>query len=227
MAANDDEGDLSGDETEKDFTQRKNQHYEDPYDGQTTVVIENLSKKREEGGRHFTEPFLVGEFRWRLLYFPNGNDAPAFSVYIEALSDTNNYKRNTKFRMSAKNHTGGKEDVAHHANHIFTPRDKDWGFTNFLRLEDLNDPGSGFLKDDNFHIVVEVLVRKEVSTLGCVVVGVCCCGVLLWCVVVVCCCGVLLWRRFGPTFEVDFSFAKRASREGLFFSIFLFFGVQN
>ena len=106
---------------------------------------------------------MIGGFKWELLYFPNGNayhpgrDHPGFSVYLKALSDTGIFRRPAKFRLIVKNHKGGAVH-SKEADHIFSPRNDDRGFSTLLSLEDLYDPESAFLKDDHVHVLVKTLV---------------------------------------------------------------------
>eukprot|EP00009_Paramoeba_aestuarina_P004998 CAMPEP_0201515204 /NCGR_PEP_ID=MMETSP0161_2-20130828/6832_1 /ASSEMBLY_ACC=CAM_ASM_000251 /TAXON_ID=180227 /ORGANISM="Neoparamoeba aestuarina, Strain SoJaBio B1-5/56/2" /LENGTH=1045 /DNA_ID=CAMNT_0047911971 /DNA_START=44 /DNA_END=3184 /DNA_ORIENTATION=+ len=155
MADHQDES-LSGDETERETASSRRQQSE--YDA-STVVILDLTESRHQAGGIYTDPFMVGDHKWRLYYFPIGNKSHSFSVYIEALEEATDYKRDAKFRMTPKNHLG-KECQQHVANHNFTRHNKDWGFTDFVRLEDLYDPQSGYLEDGRFHILVETKVHR-------------------------------------------------------------------
>lgn len=44
--------------------------------------------------------------------------------------------------------------------HQFNSRESDWGFTSFMPLSDLYDPGKGFLVNDRCLIEADVAVRR-------------------------------------------------------------------
>ena len=44
--------------------------------------------------------------------------------------------------------------------HQFNARESDWGFTSFMPLSELYDPGKGYLMDDTVIIEADVAVRK-------------------------------------------------------------------
>ena len=44
--------------------------------------------------------------------------------------------------------------------HQFNARESDWGFTSFMPLSELYDPGRGYLANDTVYVEAEVIVRK-------------------------------------------------------------------
>ena len=153
---------LSGDETEReDFhTQRRARS---DYDS-TTVLIPLEEKAECRTGLH-TDYFVVGEYTWRLFYFPRGNTNPrCFSIFLEFVppeSNKEDYRITAMFKLTAINHNSRKNSTVNKATHNFSFNTKDWGFSEFVRTEDLYEPGSGYLKDGNLHILVETSVTQD------------------------------------------------------------------
>ncbi|KAI8556254.1 hypothetical protein RHMOL_Rhmol05G0238400 [Rhododendron molle] len=48
-----------------------------------------------------------------------------------------------------------------HTQHQFDAREFDWGFTSFMPLKELNDPGQGFLLNDTIIVEADVTVPKQ------------------------------------------------------------------
>ena len=44
--------------------------------------------------------------------------------------------------------------------HQFNARESDWGFTSFMPLSELYDPGRGYLANDTVYVEAEVIVSK-------------------------------------------------------------------
>lgn len=47
--------------------------------------------------------------------------------------------------------------------HQFNARESDWGFTNFMPLAELYDPGRGYLVNDTCIVEADVAVRKVID----------------------------------------------------------------
>mmetsp|Transcript_25454 Transcript_25454/g.35239 ORF Transcript_25454/g.35239 Transcript_25454/m.35239 type:complete len:1039 (-) Transcript_25454:237-3353(-) len=163
----DDEGahDLSGDETEKDdFSPHTLRHLQF-YDGSHEIVIDNFMKKHHDAKvdrtkvKLMSDEFEIDGFKWRVIYFPNGNNNPYLSLFLEA-RDIVEKERHTAFRIVLKNQ-GDKEDVSLDATHQFTRKVVDWGFNQALCFKELLDERLHWLKDDKITLVVETKVNKQ------------------------------------------------------------------
>ena len=164
---------LSGDETEEDKdgnTYTASDFME--MDGRYEYVITEFSKKRElakSKPKQYSEVFSIKGYKWRLLFFPlgnaNGNSSRKdfFSVYLDVGDQKElpmGWHRHAKFNLILKNRAG-KGDNHRDASHTFQARECDWGFTQFVRFEDLLDPEAGYLENDEFTIIVETKVIKD------------------------------------------------------------------
>ena len=154
---------LSGDETEKEDPPTQQVQGGD-FVSKTVLIPLAVKNKKDLANKGFyTDNFVCGDYTWRLYYFPMGNKTNCFSVYLEAVPPKNNkedYRIPAQFRLTAVNHKG-KKTHTHSATHNFHANAKEWGFTEFLRREDLYDPCAGFLKDECLHILVETLVQDS------------------------------------------------------------------
>ncbi|KAI5435678.1 hypothetical protein KIW84_022194 [Lathyrus oleraceus] len=68
-----------------------------------------------------------------------------------------------QFSLAIVNQVHNKFYVRKDTQHQFNARESDWGFTSFMPLGELYDPGRGYLVNDTLIIEVEVLVRKIVD----------------------------------------------------------------
>ena len=168
MAALDqDDPDLSGEDTDEE-DQRGNNNSSSRtegtvYDGSYEMVIERFSEKK---GRIVSDDFQVSGHKWRLLYFPQGNNVDCLSLYLDAVApeDASTWHRHTKFRLTLKS-VKGKADHSMDATHGFCPREHDWGFTRFIPLNDLR-PNGDYVKNDAITLIIETKVSQEFSGTG-------------------------------------------------------------
>ena len=151
------EEELSGDETDEMDRRCRD------FDEKVEVKIENFSQKHHDAyennvPRFTTEQFTLADRPWSLLLFPLGLDRPThLSVFLVAEGDIG--RRSAKFRFSLKNSKTG--EVTHKgATHTFSFQQPDWGFRDFVPLDALLDPESGWSEDDGFSIVVELRMKN-------------------------------------------------------------------
>jgi len=168
---------LSGEDTDEEEMVNNVALYRhvEEYDGSYELVISDFSIKRKEAkanstnNRLLSDEFVIGDYKWRLIYFPLGNNVNFLSLYIDAV-DTGlpaNWRRHTKFRLTVKNHNDPKASHSSEATHIFCAREHDWGFTRFISFAELLSPDSGFWnKNDSITIIIETKVSKEYSGVG-------------------------------------------------------------
>ena len=115
-------------------------------------------------------------FQWRLLIFPQGNagiEGQCMSVFLECspLDDANDEERsswraNARFRLALVNQTGVTPHMVRKetAGHMFSPRENDWGFQEFIRCKDLLDTKQGWIHDNALRFRVWVEYDKDSFT---------------------------------------------------------------
>ncbi|KAL8140936.1 hypothetical protein V2J09_006957 [Rumex salicifolius] len=142
----------------------ENQAVEDPAVSRFTWKIENFSRMNTK--KHFSEVFVVGGFKWRILVFPKGNNVDHLSMYLDVADSTTlpyGWSRYAQFSLAVINQIHGKYSVRKDTQHQFNARESDWGFTSFMPLSELYDPSRGYLANDTVVIEAEVAVRKIVD----------------------------------------------------------------
>ncbi|KAG0501915.1 hypothetical protein HPP92_001987 [Vanilla planifolia] len=141
-----------------------NQPAEDPPLTRFTWTIENFSRLNVR--KHFSEIFIVGGYKWRILVFPKGNNVDHLSMYLDVADATSlpyGWSRYAQFSLSVINQMHSKYTIRKDTQHQFNSRESDWGFTSFMPLSDLYDPSRGYLVNDNLVVEAEVTVRKVVD----------------------------------------------------------------
>jgi hypothetical protein len=96
------------------------------------------------------------------MWFPKGNKTTAFcSVYLENVT-CGRSPTTVDFELTLRNSKAATKDLQKEETHFFTSSSVDWGFREFLELEQLNDPARGF-RGQNGEITFHVLIRPVQS----------------------------------------------------------------
>ncbi|KAI8573371.1 hypothetical protein RHMOL_Rhmol01G0271900 [Rhododendron molle] len=141
-----------------------NQQAEDPQTSRFTWTIENFSRLNTK--KLYSETFVVGGYRWRILIFPKGNNVEHLSMYLDVADSANlpyGWSRYAQFSLAIVNQLQTKYSVRKDTQHQFNARESDWGFTSFMPLGELYDHGRGYLVNDTCIIEAEVAVRRVVD----------------------------------------------------------------
>ncbi|KAK9156956.1 hypothetical protein Scep_003530 [Stephania cephalantha] len=142
----------------------ENQPIEDPPTSRFSWTIENFSRLNIK--KHYSDVFHVGGYKWRVLIFPKGNNVDHLSMYLDVADSANlpyGWSRYAQFSLAVVNQMFGRLSVRKDTQHQFNARESDWGFTSFMPLSELYDPGRGFLVNDTLIVEAEVAVRRVVD----------------------------------------------------------------
>jgi len=139
---------------------------EDPPTSKFTWTIEHFTKLNVK--KHYSETFVVGGYKWRILIFPRGNNVDHLSMYLD-VADSNTlpygWSRYAHFSLAVANQIHSKYSVRKDTQHQFNARESDRGFTSFMPLLDLYDSGKGYLVNDTLVIEAEVTVQRGMDYL--------------------------------------------------------------
>ncbi|KAL0736443.1 hypothetical protein Bca4012_012653 [Brassica carinata] len=148
-------------ETEAAVSTVENQPAEDPPTLKFTWTVPNFS--RQNTRKHYSEVFVVGGYKWRILIFPKGNNVDHLSMYLDvadAASLPYGWSRYAQFSLAVVNQIHTRYTIRKETQHQFNARESDWGFTSFMPLSELYDPSRGYLVNDTVYVEAEVAVRK-------------------------------------------------------------------
>ncbi|CAN4119124.1 unnamed protein product [Withania somnifera] len=137
---------------------------EDPQTSRFTWKIDNFSRLNIK--KLYSDTFVVGGYKWRILIFPKGNNVDYLSMYLDVADSANlpyGWSRYAQFSLSIANQIHNKYSIRKETQHQFNARESDWGFTSFMPLGELYDPNRGYIVDDTCVIEAEVAVRKIVD----------------------------------------------------------------
>ncbi|OIW04146.1 hypothetical protein TanjilG_00706 [Lupinus angustifolius] len=140
------------------------QPVEDPPSSRFTWRIDNFSRMNTK--KLYSEIFVVGGYKWRVLIFPKGNNVDYLSMYLDVADSTSlpyGWSRYAQFSLAVVNQIHDKYTVRKDTQHQFNARESDWGFTSFMPLGELYDPSRGYLMNDTLIVEAEVLVRRIVD----------------------------------------------------------------
>jgi hypothetical protein len=127
-----------------------------------TWKIENFSKLKTK--KLYSETFHSGGYEWRVLICPKGNNVEHLSVYLDVANSPtfpDGWSRHARFGLSVINQIRNEATVRKDTEHQFKAEEYDWGFTSFLPLKKLNDPGQGFLLNDTIIVEADVTVTDS------------------------------------------------------------------
>ncbi|KAL0728524.1 hypothetical protein Bca4012_024617 [Brassica carinata] len=113
--------------------------------------------------KQYSDVFVVGGYKWRILIFPKGNNVDHLSMYLDvadAASLPYGWSRYAQFSLAVVNQVHTRYTIRKETQHQFNARESDWGFTSFMPLSELYDPSRGYLANDTVYIEAEVVVRK-------------------------------------------------------------------
>ncbi|GJM95650.1 hypothetical protein PR202_ga12416 [Eleusine coracana subsp. coracana] len=142
----------------------ESQPAEDPQTSRFTWTIENFSRLNTK--KHYSDVFVVGGYKWRVLIFPKGNNVDHLSMYLDVADSGNlpyGWSRYAQFSLAVVNQIHPKYTIRKDTQHQFNARESDWGFTSFMPLSELYDPSRGYLLNDIVIVEAEVAVRRMVD----------------------------------------------------------------
>ncbi|GAB2233976.1 hypothetical protein Droror1_Dr00003207 [Drosera rotundifolia] len=137
------------------------QSVDDPVTTKFGWRIENFSRLNTK--KYYSDVFVCGGHKWRILVFPKGNNVDQLSMYLDvadAPSLPYGWSRYAQFSLAIVNQIEHKISVRKDSQHQFNARESDWGFTSFMPLGECHDPSRGYLVNDTVVIEAEVTVRK-------------------------------------------------------------------
>ncbi|XP_010558916.1 PREDICTED: ubiquitin carboxyl-terminal hydrolase 12-like [Tarenaya hassleriana] len=139
----------------------ENQPVEDPPTLKFTWTISNFSRLNTR--KHYSDMFIVGGYKWRILTFPKGNNVDHLSMYLDVADSASlpyGWSRYAQFSLAVVNQIHNRYSIRKETQHQFNARESDWGFTSFMPLSELYDPSRGYLVNDTVVVEAEVAVRK-------------------------------------------------------------------
>ncbi|XP_049401012.1 ubiquitin C-terminal hydrolase 12-like isoform X4 [Solanum stenotomum] len=145
-------------------TTGENQAVDEPQASRFTWTIDEFSRLIVK--KLYSEPFVVGSYKWRVLIFPKGNNVECLSMYLDVADSATlpyGWNRYAQFSLTVVNQINPKYSVKKETQHQFNQRESDWGFTSFMLLSDLYDPNKGYLVNDKVVIEADVAVRKVID----------------------------------------------------------------
>ncbi|KAJ6720064.1 UBIQUITIN CARBOXYL-TERMINAL HYDROLASE [Salix viminalis] len=157
------------------------QSVDDPPSARFTWTIDNFSRFNTK--KLYSDVFVVGGYKWRILVFPKGNNVDHLSMYLDVADSTNlpyGWSRYAQFSLTVINQLHQKYSIRKDmvvpailkhlffmnkgdTQHQFNSRESDWGFTSFMPLGELYDPGRGYLVNDSCIVEADVAVRRVID----------------------------------------------------------------
>ncbi|XP_028805138.1 ubiquitin carboxyl-terminal hydrolase 12 isoform X2 [Neltuma alba] len=137
---------------------------DDSPSGRFTWSIYNFSRLTRKP--IYSDIFCVGGYKWQILIFPKGNNIDHLSMYLDvadSLTLQYGWSIYAQFSLTIVSQIHNIDSIRKETQHQFNARESDWGFTRFMPLAELYDPGRGYLVNDTCIVEADVSVRTEVD----------------------------------------------------------------
>ncbi|CUS22527.1 LAQU0S05e07382g1_1 [Lachancea quebecensis] len=146
-------------------------------EGAFTWHIGNWNQLKQD--KHVSPRFKIGKYQWDVLLFPQGNHNSGISMYLEPHpEETFNEEKQcletkdpdwhvcAQFAIGiSKPGEDTKCQLFNVSHHRFSATDTDWGFANYIELENLkrrtSSKNSGFLSNGRLNVSVFVRILKD------------------------------------------------------------------
>ncbi|KAG5602721.1 hypothetical protein H5410_034091, partial [Solanum commersonii] len=134
-----------------------------PEDPQTfTWKVVNFSRLNVK--KLYSDDFIAGGYKWRILMFPKGKNAEYLSMYLAAADSAtlpSGWIIYANFSLSVVNQTQNDYSIRKETQHRFCSTASEWGFKLFMSLAELYDRDKGYLVGDVCTIEAEVAVLLD------------------------------------------------------------------
>ena len=134
---------------------------------QTLFQLKNLSKVGGDDKKLYSAPVYVRNIPWRLLVYKTKEHLSCYLVcYMKAkhrawscVADAKIYLRSKIKSEDGKN----KNLMRKYSHQRFNNKDNDWGWTDFVKLREVNDPSKGYITDDSLLFDVTILAEAPIG----------------------------------------------------------------
>ncbi|XP_027938046.1 MATH domain and coiled-coil domain-containing protein At3g58270-like [Vigna unguiculata] len=126
-----------------------------------TWTIQDFSKLDYN---EYSEEFFLHDHLWRILIYPRGNNVDYLSIYLDGGGNVENlggaWYKFANFKLTLINQINHKMSRTMETEHLFSAKEIDWGFLQFIPLYELHNPNNGFIVNDTCIVEAEILVSK-------------------------------------------------------------------
>lgn len=146
--------------TEKSQKMEESQKGEDLASVTFRWKVDNFS---ELNLKHYSEVFIIGDFKWRVLIYPRGNNTNHLSVYLDVPDSSElpyGWSTYAQFSLTLVNQINHSKSITKDTVHVFSIHESEFGFHSLAPLILLCDQRNGFIVNDTCIIEAEVGVRK-------------------------------------------------------------------
>ncbi|KAM5585459.1 hypothetical protein ABKV19_004710 [Rosa sericea] len=127
-----------------------------------TWKIENFSKL-DTASKHYSDIFIIGNSKWRILLYLKGNVVDCLSPYLDvpdASKLPQGWSRCAQFSLTVVNQLQPSESITKDAVHVFNACDSDCGFKFLVPLSWLSDHGNEYLVNDICILEATIVLHK-------------------------------------------------------------------
>ncbi|OUC45291.1 MATH domain protein [Trichinella nativa] len=127
-------------------------------EGTLRLQIQDFSQVK---GQVLSDPIYVRGLPWKIMAIPReiGRNQRSLGYFLQCNSDSDcpSWSCYASATLRLKSQKEGGNDCEKTISHVFYPKENDWGYSCFLRWEDVMDPQQGYLKDDTLLLEVHLV----------------------------------------------------------------------
>ncbi|KRX28135.1 Ubiquitin carboxyl-terminal hydrolase 7 [Trichinella nelsoni] len=162
VAATENNNKSNGISTDKVEVKKQDEEDDDDDDykaeGTLRLQIQDFSQVK---GQVLSDPIYVRGLPWKIMAIPReiGRNQRSLGYFLQCNSDSDcpSWSCYASATLRLKSQKEGGNDCEKTISHVFYPKENDWGYSCFLRWEDVMEPEHGYLKDDTLILEVHLV----------------------------------------------------------------------
>jgi len=113
----------------------------------------------------FSPPLYVRNLPWRVMCIPRSTSGadrkPTLGFFlqcnpIDTQGNNNGWSCYALATLSILSQDKSDNDFQRRINHFFYAKENDWGYSNFMLMEDIKDESKGYIKDNKINLKIDV-----------------------------------------------------------------------
>ncbi|XP_050369028.1 MATH domain and coiled-coil domain-containing protein At3g58400-like [Argentina anserina] len=113
--------------------------------------------------KHYSEPFIISDFKWRIFMYPEGNKEDYLPVYLDIPDTTGlplGWSKYVKFSFTLVDQLQYSKSITNEIIHVFNACERNCGFKSIVPLSQFYDHGNGYIVNDICMIEAKVALCK-------------------------------------------------------------------
>ncbi|XP_055350069.1 BTB/POZ domain-containing protein 3-like isoform X2 [Paramacrobiotus metropolitanus] len=133
-------------------------------EGVISITVPDVRKLEED--RTMSDPITVRKLAWRIHVMKRkttgrGSFGLAYFLHCAGVPGSDSWRCQAKAELRLLPWNAETPPIKRPISHMFSKKENDWGFTNFIYMEDLMDPVQGYFNPSDFSLKLQVHLAAE------------------------------------------------------------------